>query len=282
MNILEVKNLTKKYETFKLDNISFSIPKGYIMGFIGENGAGKTTTLNAILNIINKDSGQINIFNKDMDQHELDIKKDIAFMTGNSFYPKKKLGDITSIFKRFFSTWDESIYREFITKFNLDESKKVDELSKGMQIKYQISLALSHHAKLIILDEPTSGIDPVARDQLLEIFQSLVEEGEITILFSTHITSDLEKCADYITFIQDGKLIESLNKEELLEKYLLVNGDKKTLPKIQSSLIAYKENAFGFTGLAKTENTIKLEHVKTAKPNLEDIMIYYAERRVQS
>lgn len=281
MNILEVKNISKKYEAFTLDNVSFSIPKGYIMGFIGENGAGKTTTLNAMLNIINKDSGEVSIFGKDMDKAELEIKKDIAFMTGNSFYPKKKLRDITNIFKRFYTTWDGDIYQVYMNKFKLDENKKVDELSKGMQIKYQIALALSHHAKLIILDEPTSGIDPVARDQLLEIFQGLVEEGEITILFSSHITSDLEKCADYITFIQDGRIVESLSKDDLIAKYILVNGDMDSLKNVESSLIAHKVNAFGFTGLAKRNELNKTDGVKTAKPNLEDIMIYYAERRVK-
>jgi ABC-2 type transport system ATP-binding protein len=279
MNILEVSNLTKSYPSFQLDNISFSIPKGYIMGFIGENGAGKTTTLNAILNIINKDKGSIKIFGLDMETHELEIKKDIAYMTGNAFYPKKKLKDITSSFKRFFIDWDENIYQEYIKKFHLDEQKKVDELSRGMQVKYQLSLALSHHAKLIILDEPTSGLDPVARDQLLQLFQEIVEDGEVSILFSTHITSDLEKCADYITFIQNGKLVDSTSKDELLDKYLLVNGPKELLSKVKNSLISYKENAFGFTGLLYKEDFQNNLEFHTAKPKLEDIMIFYAERR---
>lgn len=279
MNILEINNVSKTYPTFKLDNISFSIPKGFIMGFIGENGSGKTTTLNAILNVINRDSGEVKVFGLNMDEHEIQIKKDIAFMTGNSFYPKKKLKDITKVFKTFFSEWDDQVYLKFLNKFDLDENKKVDELSKGMQIKYQISLALSHNAKLIILDEPTSGIDPVARDQLLEVFQEIIEDGEISILFSTHITSDLEKCADYITFIQDGKLIESSTKDEILEKYILVNGSKEVLNSMKDTMISYKENAFGFTGLAYKNSIPNNAKINLAKPNLEDIMIYYSEGR---
>ena len=279
MEILQVENLTKKYTDFTLDNVSFSISKGYIMGFIGENGAGKTTTLKSILNIVKRDSGKILVFGKDIDEFEVEIKKDISFMTGELFYPKRKVVEITNVFKRFYSNFDEEIYQRYIDKFNINPEKKIDELSRGMNVKYQIALALSHHAKLIILDEPTSGLDPVARDQLLEIFQNIIEDGEVSILFSTHITSDLEKCADYITFIKDGKIISSTSKDELLETYLLVNGDIDFLEKIKSKLISYKNNAFGFTGLIRKEDFIENKELRTGKPNLEEIMIYYSEKR---
>jgi ABC-2 type transport system ATP-binding protein len=278
MNILEVTKLRKQYPTFLLNNITFTIPKGYIMGFIGENGAGKTTTLKSMLNVINKDSGTVKVLGKDMDQQELEIKKDIAFMTGDSFYPKKKLKDITKIYKLFYATWDNEKYLHYINAFKLDENKRIDELSKGMSLKYSIALALSHNAKLLILDEPTSGLDPVARDNLLEIFQNIVESGEMSILFSTHITSDLEKCADYITFIKNGNIIESLAKDDLLDKFTLVNGNKELLPKLDSQLISYKTNAFGFTGLIKTDNLVKFDDLKFGKPTLDDIMIYFAEK----
>ena len=200
-------------------------------------------------------------------------------MTGELFYPKRKVVEITNVFKRFYSNFDEEIYQRYIDKFNINPEKKIDELSRGMNVKYQIALALSHHAKLIILDEPTSGLDPVARDQLLEIFQNIIEDGEVSILFSTHITSDLEKCADYITFIKDGKIISSTSKDELLETYLLVNGDIDFLEKIKPKLISYKNNAFGFTGLIRKEDFIENKELRTGKPNLEEIMIYYSEKR---
>lgn len=277
MNVLQVENLRKEYPKFLLNDVSFNIPKGYIMGFIGENGAGKTTTLKAMLNIIRKDGGHVTVFEKDMDVFEIDIKKDIAFMSGKSFYPKRKIKEITNVFKRFYSNFDEEIYLQYLKKFNLDPDKKMDELSQGMSLKYSIALALSHHAKLIILDEPTSGLDPVARDSLLEIFQGIIESGEISILFSTHITSDLEKCADYVTFIQNGQIIESLAKDDLIAKYRLVNGELDSIDSIKNDLISYKKNAFGFTGLIKKDHLKENANIKIATPSLDDIMIYYAQ-----
>lgn len=281
MESLVVKNLTKKYEKFILDDISFSIPKGYIMGFIGENGAGKTTAIKAILNVINKDSGSVSILGKDMKTNELDIKRNIGYVSGESFYYKKRIREITNVYKRFYPKWDEKKYQDYLTLFNLDESKKVEELSKGMRMKYSITLALSHNAELLILDEPTSGLDPVARDNLLEVFQSIVEDGEVSVLFSTHITSDLEKCADYITFIKDGKLIESCSKDDLIDKYKLVNGTKEQLATIKDKLISFKENAFGFIGLMHSNQSLNDKEIKLGQPSLDDIMIYFAQKEVK-
>jgi ABC-2 type transport system ATP-binding protein len=278
MKSLIVKNLTKTYDTFTLDNISFSIPKGYIMGFIGENGAGKTTTIKALLNIITKDSGSVEVLGKNIEEYELEIKKNVGFVSGESFYPKSKIKSVTSVYKRFFENWDEDVYQSYLKLFKLDSNKKIDELSKGMKMKYSIALALSHQAELLILDEPTSGLDPVARDNLLEIFQSIVEDGNVSILFSTHITSDLEKCADYITFIKEGKLIDSCSKDDLIDKYKLINGTKDQLSSIQDKMIAHKVNAFGFTGLIKTELLDPKSPVAVGQPSLDDIMIYYAEK----
>lgn len=278
MNILEITNLSKKYEKFTLDNISFELPQGYIMGFIGENGAGKTTTIKALLNIINKNNGSIKILGKDIESNELEIKKEIGYVSGESFYPKRKLKDITKVYSRFFEKWDNDIYQKYLEDFNLDPEKRMDELSKGMKMKYSIAIAMSHHAKLLILDEPTSGLDPVARDNLLEIFQGIVEAGDVSILYSTHITSDLEKCADYITFIKQGKLVESCSKDDLLDKYRLVNGNKESFEKMKNQLIAYKENAFGCIGLIPTEHAKNIDDVKYGQPSLDDIMIYYAEK----
>jgi len=281
MNSLEIKNLTKKYESFTLDNVSFTIPKGYIMGFIGENGAGKTTTINSLLNIVRKDNGEVIILGDNIEENELEIKKRIGFVSGDSFYPKRKVKEVTKIYKTFFEQWDQKKYESFLKRFNLDEEKRIDELSKGMKMKYSIALALSHNAELLILDEPTSGLDPVARDGLLEEFQSIVEDGEVSILFSTHITSDLEKCADYITFIQNGKIIESLSKDDLIDKYKIVNGSNELLDQTKDLLVSYKVNSLGFNGLVKTKNIDKLTDIRIGQPSLDDIMIYYAEKEVK-
>lgn len=279
MNVLEVKNLRKEYIDFTLDNVSLTIPKGYIMGFVGENGAGKTTTIKAILNLINKDSGDVTIFGKDMAKNEIEIKEKIGYVSGDVFYPKRKLKDVTNAFKRFFDSWDQNIYENYLEKFKLNEEKKIDELSKGMFMKYALSLSLSHNAELLILDEPTSGLDPVARDQILEIFQQLVLEDNVTILYSTHITTDLEKCADYITFIKDGKIIESCSKDELLEDYKLVNGSLESLSEMKDILISYKENAFGFNGMVYAKDVKEMKDVKYAQPSIEDIVIFISERK---
>lgn len=279
MESLVVKNLTKRYKNFILDDISFSIPKGYIMGFIGENGAGKTTTIKSLLNVIKKDEGTVRVLGKDIDTQEMEAKKEIGFVSGESFYPKNKLKDITKVYKRFYSKWDDAVYYAYMEQFDLDESNRIDELSKGMKMKYSIALALSHHAELLILDEPTSGLDPVARDNLLEVFQSIVEDGNVSVLFSTHITSDLEKCADYITYIKAGKLIDSCTKDDLIEKYKLVNGTKDQLSSMKDKMISYKVNAFGFIGLIKTSEMIDSD-VQYGMPSLDEIMIYFTEKEV--
>ena len=279
MNTIEVKNLTKIYKTFTLDHVSFTIPKGYIMGFIGENGAGKTTTIKSMLNIIKRNGGNINIFDKDIDTHELEIKSKIGYVSGNMFYPKKTIKDITKVYKRFYDQWDEPLYQSYLDQFKLDENKRVDELSKGMQLKYAIALALSHHAELLILDEPTSGLDPVARDQLLELFQTIMEKEETTIFFSTHITSDLEKCADYVTFIKEGQIIESSSKDDLIDSYRYVSGTEKELDKMKDRLISYKVNAFGFNGLMKSSDVKSSDTAKIGQPTLDDIMIFYASHK---
>lgn len=279
MNSIEIKNLTKRYKTFTLDNINLSIPKGYIMGFIGENGAGKTTTIKTMLNIAKRDEGQISILGQDIDKDEISIKSKIGYVSGNLFYPKKTLKEVTKYYKSFYDEWDDDLYLNYLNKFNLDSNKRIDELSKGMQLKYQITLALSHHAELLILDEPTSGLDPVARDNLLELFQTIIENEETTIFFSTHITSDLEKCADYVTFIKDGRIIESCSKDDLIDKYRLVNGTEKELIEVKERLIAFKTNSFGFNGLIKTIDLKESDSFKVGQPSLDDIMIYNTLRK---
>ncbi|WP_054860763.1 ATP-binding cassette domain-containing protein [Gracilibacillus sp. JCM 18860] len=280
MIALEVKDLNKKYPDFHLKDVSFQLEKGYIMGFIGANGAGKTTTIKSILNMIHLDSGEIHILGKNMVEHELELKQDIGGVAvgGMNFYTRSKIKTLTNRIKKFYKNWDEVTYRNCLRKFKLDENKKIIELSEGMKIKYSLSLALSHGAKLLILDEPTSGLDPVARDNLLDIFQELVVDGEISILFSTHITSDLEKCADFITFIEDGQIIQSMEKEEFKESYRLLNGNESQLSQVKEKLISYKINSFGFTGLIHLRDFDPSSDIKATVPTLEEIMIFFAKR----
>lgn len=279
MEILSVHNLTKHYPKFELKDVSFSLDQGYIMGFIGSNGAGKTTTLKSMLGLVHKDGGTVSMLGMDFDQHELEIKQHIGFMFGGvDYYAKTKIHTISAVVRRFYREWDDSIYKEYMQRFALDENKRPSELSSGMRIKYSLVLALSHRAKLMLLDEPTSGLDPVARDNLLELFQEFIEDGERSILFSTHITSDLEKCADYITYIENGRLIESRTKDDLLQAYRLVKGTSHQLPALQTRLIASKSHAFGFSGLIKTADLESADQLEVEAPSLEDIMIYYAKK----
>ncbi|SER32324.1 ABC-2 type transport system ATP-binding protein [Gracilibacillus ureilyticus] len=249
------------------------------MGFIGANGAGKTTTIKSILNMIHLDRGEIHILGKNMAEHELELKQDIGVAVGGmNFYTRSKIKTLTNTIKKFYKNWDEATYRNCLRKFKLDENKRIIELSEGMKIKYSLSLALSHGAKLLILDEPTSGLDPVARDNLLDIFQDLVVDGEISILFSTHITSDLEKCADFITFIENGQIIQSMEKEDFKESYRLLNGNESQLHQVKEKLISYKTNSFGFTGLIHFSNYDPSANIKATVPTLEEILIFFAKK----
>lgn len=279
MEILSVRNLCKSYEKFSLKDVSFSLDSGYIMGFIGTNGAGKTTTLKSILGLVHKDSGSVQVLGRDFGQNELELKQHIGFMFGGvDYYSKTVIKRITDVARRFYDNWDKSIYESYMRRFALDENKRPSELSHGMRIKYSLVLALSHHAKLLLLDEPTSGLDPVARDDLLELFQELIEDGERSILFSTHITSDLEKCSDYITYIENGRIIESRAKDELLDAYRLVKGTNDQLGGVESRLIARKTHSFGFTGLIRTADLRQEDSLTTELPSLEDIMIYHSKK----
>lgn len=279
MLALKVEGLNKSYEKFHLKDVSFELEKGYIMGFIGSNGAGKTTTLKSILNMIHIDSGEISIFGKNFIENEIMLKQDIGCVFGGTdFYMKRKIRNVTNVIKRFYTNWDQNIYNYYLKKFKLDEDKKICELSEGMKVKYSLTIALSHDAKLFILDEPTSGLDPVARDNVLELFQELVEDGERSVLFSTHIITDLEKCADYITYINNGKIIASATKDEFINDYRVVKGPKTQLNLIKNDLIAYKVTSFGFIGLIKSNVFSEREGISVEIPSMEEIMIYYAKK----
>lgn len=220
MNALEIEGLRKCYPGFTLQDVSFTLRQGTIMGLIGKNGAGKTTILKSILNLIPTDGGRVEILGMPSPERELECKAKLGVVLGGvDFYRDKKLSAITDVTKRFYSNWDEVAYRRYMEEFSVDPDKRVKELSAGMKVKYLIALALSHHAELFLFDEPTSGLDPVSRDELLTIFRALTADGSRSILYSTHITSDLEKCADTITYIKEGRLLESGEKEDFIRSF---------------------------------------------------------------
>ena len=226
MALLEVEGLTKRYPGFTLDSVSFRLETGYIMGFIGRNGAGKTTTLKSMLGLVHADAGSVRIDGTEYreDEHLAKQKLGVAF-GGVDYYPRARLSDIARVTRRFYEAWDETQYRALLQRFQLDEKKRVRELSQGMKVKFSLALALSHNAKLLLLDEPTSGLDPVSREELIELLQHIVEDGEHSILFSTHITSDLEKCASHITMIKDGQILCSDTRDGFLARYRAQFGD---------------------------------------------------------
>ena len=276
MPILSVKNLCKTYPKFHLNNVSFTLEKGYIMGFIGRNGAGKTTTLKSMMGLVHSDSGEVYINNLDFVQSEFECKQQIGFVLGGvDYFPKKKLKTITDVTKRFYRNWDDSVYQTLLKRFELDQEKRIDELSAGMRVKYALALALSHHAELLILDEPTSGLDPVSRDDLLDLFQEIIQDGDKSILFSTHITSDLDRCADFITYIKDGNILFSEERESFLNRYQMINGKHNQMqPELEKELIGLRKHRFGFEAMIPTNTNLNLTSYELSKPNLETIMIH--------
>lgn len=277
MALLEVEGLTKRYPGFTLDSVSFRLETGYIMGFIGRNGAGKTTTLKSMLGLVHADAGSVRIDGTEYreDEHLAKQKLGVAF-GGVDYYPRARLSDIARVTRRFYEAWDETQYRALLQRFQLDEKKRVRELSQGMKVKFSLALALSHNAKLLLLDEPTSGLDPVSREELIELLQHIVEDGEHSILFSTHITSDLEKCADYITYIRGGRIAASTDLDSFKSEYRLVRGTRAQLtePLVQK-FIGARKNAFGFTALVKAEDAAAMVGLEIAPADLESIMIYF-------
>lgn len=276
MKILEIKNIEKTYSSFKLDDVSFDIEEGSICGFIGRNGAGKTTTLKGIMGLIHLDKGEVKVFGHNIQENEEENRQDISFSLAElNYFTETRIGKLTEVTKRFYKNWNDETYKKLCEKFNLDESKRIKELSSGMKIKYELAIALSHKAKLLILDEPTSGLDPVSRDEILDIFKSIVKDGKRSILFSTHITPDLEKCADHIVYIRDGKIVAAKTKEEFLNSYLNVSGPLSILESIKEKLISFKIEGETFEGLINKDNGEKWpKDLTVSEPNLDTIMVY--------
>ena len=219
MSIVTIRNLRKTYPSFELDRISFSLEAGRIIGFIGRNGAGKTTTIKSMLNLVHPDGGEIEYFGLPLQGNEAAIKKRIGYSTGTiNWYPRKKIREIATVMKDFYDSWDGRLYRQFLALFDLNEDKAAIELSEGMKVKCNLLFALSHGAEALILDEPTSGLDPFSRDELLELFEKIRDTG-VAIFFSTHIITDIEKCADDIVYISHGRIIAALPKGDFKKQF---------------------------------------------------------------
>ena len=276
---LEVKNLCKKYNEFELKNINFTLPKGMSMGFIGENGAGKTTTIKSILNLIKIDNGEIKIFGLNIKENEKKIKEDIGVVLDDCFFSEYLTPtDINKIMRKIYKKWDEKLYYKYLEDFKLPKNKISKEFSSGMKMKLKIAVALSHHPKLLILDEPTSGLDPVARSEILDIFQDFIQNEENSIFVSSHITSDLEHIADYITFINDGEIVLSKTRDELLEKYGIVKCSKSEFERIdKNDYVKFKVNRYEYDVLVedKAKFKRKYEFKIIDKPTLDEIMLIY-------
>jgi len=284
-NALEVKNLYKTYDGFTLNDVSFTLPVGYIMGFIGKNGAGKTTTIRCILNMAARDSGDIKIFGLDNIQDELAAKQEIGTIFDSNFFVGSwRVRDVEKAIRGFYSNWDSNLFNEYLKKFNLPPKQYVWKLSRGMMTKLMLATALSHGAKLLILDEPTSGLDPVARDELNYILQKYIEDGTKSVFFSTHITSDLEQIADYITLIDNGRIFYAGTKDGLLEEYCIVKGGLNDLNgALKNKIIGLNAVSAGFNGLMHIPDIKDLpESIVTEPPTIDQILIHISNMGVNN
>ena len=281
-NAIELKNVTKKYDGFTLDNINFQVPKGNVMGFIGQNGAGKTTTINSILNIVPIDSGEITILGHDHIKEESEAKKDIsAVFDALPFHEMFNAKEISFILQDVFEQWDKDTYFRLLDRFQLPQKKKIGQFSKGMKMKLQIAAALSHHAKLLIMDEATTGLDPVVRNEILDLFLEYLQDEENSILMSSHITSDLEKIADCVTFIDRGKILLSGYKDEVLENHGVLKCSKADYKNIEpEDIISARISDFGAEVMIADKAACKSKYSGLVLDNttLEEIMLYYVHR----
>lgn len=274
MAVLEIQNLCKQYENFALQNVTFRVEAGHIVGFMGRNGAGKTTVLKSLLHFVTPDSGEVRFFGQDFSAHEQAIKQKIGFVSGGvRFYPKKKLRVLADVTSRFYPNWDAAAFKRYLQRFSLEPEKTPDMLSEGMKVKFSLALALSHHAELLILDEPTSGLDPVSRAELLDEFLKLQKEG-VSILFSTHIISDLEKCADDIVYISNGRILAEAPMQTFLESYRAVSfASAEAAKPYKDRLIGLTEEKRGCTALVRTAVAESLA-LPAAPADLEQIMVH--------
>lgn len=281
-NAIEIKNLTKRYDGFTLDNVSFNVPKGSIMGFIGQNGAGKTTTINSLLNILKWDSGEIRLLGKEMPEHEYEVKEQVAAIFDVlPFNDDLSAKQLTKIMGGIWKEWDAEGFENYLDRFQLPYKKKFGQFSKGMKMKLQIAAGLSHNAKLLIMDEATTGLDPVVRNEILDIFLEYLQDEDNSILMSSHITSDLEKVADMVTFIDKGKILITGIKDEILDSHGVVKCSKKDLKDFErEDYISARVTDFGAEVMVSDRDKAskKFSGAVIDKTTLEEIMLFYVNQ----
>lgn len=282
MNSIEIRNLQKDYKNFSLTIDNLDIPEGYITGFIGPNGSGKTTTIKSLLGMVKPNSGEIKILNANINK-DTKTKENIAYVGDESgFLEESKISNLHKIISKFYSNWDEELYKKYINKFQINESKLYKDLSKGQKKQFELIMALSHHPRLLIMDEPTSSLDPIIRNEFLDLMQDHMEMDNMTVFYSTHITTDLDKAADYIVMIYKGKILLKGEKDEILDSHVIVKIKKELVDSsIKKEFISLKESAFGFEGLISDKRKaydIFGDEAIYEKCTLEDILLYYTRR----
>ena len=284
-NAIEIKGVTKRYDGFTLDNISFDVPKGCIMGFIGQNGAGKTTRIRSLLHITNIDSGEIRLLGLDHIKDETAVKNRIAVVFDElPFHDVFNAKDMARIFEGMYPEWDNTVYQQYLERFQLPIKKKIGQFSKGMKMKLQIACALSHNAELLVMDEATTGLDPVVRDEILHIFMEYLQNGERSILMSSHITSDLEKIADMVTFIDKGRILLTGYKDEIIEQHGILKCDKEKIQDIDAEdIVSIRLNNFGAEVMVNDRENVSYKYRDCVidPASLDDIMLYYVHRDVK-
>ncbi len=280
--ILPVRNLCKHYPAFELHDVSFSIRASSIMGLIGRNGAGKTTTIKSILRLVRPDGGSVEFLGQPVDDDAAALRREAGYVSGDlCYYPRKRLSQLTAVTRSFYSAWDSARYEALLRRFSLDDSKRVCELSAGMKVKYQLACALSHGAKLLILDEPTSGLDPVSRDDLLDLLRSLCEQDGVSILFSTHITSDLDACADDVTYLQNGTVAQSVSLAGFTAPWKKLTGPETALaPALRGALRGLRVHRGEFEALYPSDLPCPAG-CREELADLQTVMVYL-EREVET
>ena len=281
VNAIEIKGLNKSYKDFMLKDICLSVPEGSVMGLIGENGAGKSTLINSILNVAECGYQEMNIFGKDIREHEKELKEDIAVILDGTYYNLEFTpAFIGKILSRVYQKWNMDLYYDYLERFHIPLKKKLKTFSRGMKMKLEFAIAFSHDTKLLILDEATSGLDPVFREEILELLRTYTEEDDHTILMSSHITSDLDKIADYIAYIHNGELLFVKTYDNVHENYGIINCNKETFEALnKDDIVSYRKEAYSYKVMVKNRLELQkaIKDLEVEKASIEDVMLYYAK-----
>jgi ABC-2 type transport system ATP-binding protein len=277
-NAIEIENLSKKFDGFSLDKVSFNVPSGSIMGFVGENGAGKTTTIKAIMDLVYPDEGSIRIWGNPANNLSMDLRAEIGVVfEGSNLHDNLTTDNINKIMMNIYTNWNQRVYFDYLDRFKLPKDKKIKDFSRGMKMKLSIAIALSHNSKLLILDEATSGLDPMIREEILDIFMDFIQDDGNTILLSTHIISDIEKIADYVTFIHEGRIVFSENKDELIYRHGIIRCRKDDIEKVDRSyIVGIRENNYGAEVMVKDTDKFRRRYRELIpeKTTIEEIMLF--------